>query len=95
MSIHIKPILTEKALGMASSGKYSFWVPTGFTKDQIKLEISRIYGVEVLDINTNKYKVTTKTNMRRQKITSPARKRAIVALKAGQKIDVFAEVEEK
>lgn len=95
MSIHIKPVLTEKALGMASSGKYSFWVPTEFSKDQIKQEISRIYGVEVVDINTNKYKEITRRNMRRQKVTSPARKRAIVALKQGQKIDVFAEVEEK
>ena len=95
MSIHVTPILTEKALGMASSGKYSFWVPTGFSKDLIKKEIARIYGVEVVSVNTNKYKETSRRNLRRQKITSAARKRAIVALKEGQKIDVFAEVEEK
>lgn len=95
MSVHIQPVLTEKALNLASSGKYTFWVPTSFTKNQIKNEIARIYGVEVKGINTNNYKQVTKTNIRRQKITSSAKKRAIVELKAGQKIDVFSEVEEK
>lgn len=95
MSVHISPILTEKALTMANSGKYSFWVPVGLSKDQIKHEIARIYGVEVAGVNTNKYKQSTRLTMRRQKVTSSAKKRAIVALKKGQTIDVFAEVKEK
>lgn len=95
MSIHIKPILTEKALNSASTGKYSFWVPVSFSKYQIKEMIEKIYGVKVVGVNTNKYKTTTRRTLRRQKATTPSRKKAIVVLKDGQKIDVFSESEQK
>jgi len=96
MSVNIKPVLTEKALGLASSGKYTFLVPVAFSKDQIKENVNRIYGVDVVGVNTSKSKAVERRNMRRQKVTESESKKAIVVLKKGQNIDVFAEsVDEK
>lgn len=91
MSVHVKPVLTEKALQLASDGKFTFLVPTTFTKFRIKHEIGRIYGVDVREVATSNSKALTSTNMRRQKVRVPATKKAVVKLKEGQKIDAFAE----
>ena len=91
MSVHVTPVLTEKALGLASNGKYTFVVPTNFTKYQIKHEIGRIYGVTVREVSTSSKKAVTKRTLRRQSITVGATKKAVVKLAEGQKIDAFAE----
>ena len=93
MSIHLKPILTEKALSLASANRYSFWVPTTMSKDQIKTHIKRIYAVDVREIKTSNHKAVSRRTLRRGTVTSRAQKKTIVTLKAGQKIDAFTEVE--
>lgn len=91
MSVHIKPVLTEKALQLASIGKFTFLVPTSFTKFQIKHEIGRIYGVNVREVATSAKKALKSTNLRRQIVKVGATKKAIVKLSDGQKIDAFIE----
>lgn len=85
----IKPILTEKSLNLAKTGRYSFWVGKELIKTQIRKMIESLFGVHVTSIKTINYKGRTKTNLKRMKIKIAARKKAMVTLKEGEKIDLF------
>ena len=85
----IKPILTEKSLSLAKDGKYSFWVDKNLIKSQIKKLMEDVFGVHVTSVKTINYKGGIKTNLRKRKIKIPERKKAIIALKEGEKIDLF------
>jgi len=93
MKIHSirKPLITEKSLQLASQANaFTFEVERGATKEQIKGMIEQLYTVNVTSVNTivghNSLKATGK---RRLKRTQPKTKKAIVTLKAGQKIELF------
>ena len=93
MKIHSirQPIITEKTLLLASqSNAYTFEVERGASKEQIKGLIEELYKVNVTSVNTivghNSLKATGK---RRLKRTQAKIKKAVVTLKAGQKIDLF------
>lgn len=92
----IKPILTEKSLADAKSGKYSFWVSPSLTKYQIKKLISEIFEVQVDSVATANYKREEKRSVwRRKKSVKPARKKAVIVLKGKDKIDLFEGGEDK
>lgn len=91
----LKPILTEKSLNLARSGKYSFWVDKNLLKSQIKKILGEVFGVHVTSVRTIKYKGGIRINLRRRKIKIPERKKAVVTLKEGEKIDLFETKEEK
>lgn len=83
-------------MSAAKLGKYSFWVPGNLTKTQIKRVIGEIFEVKVLTVKTLNYKKLVKTSsLRRSKITKSAKKKAIVTLKEGDKINLFGEEEKK
>jgi len=86
-----KPVITEKSLQLAKKeNKYVFLVERNANKDQILAAIEEIFGVEVLAVNTIKAKKgLKKTGKKRLKISQQGGKKAIVHLKAGQKIDLF------
>lgn len=90
-NINIKPIVTEKSLQEAKTGKYSFSVPFGMTKSGIKAAIGSLFGVTVREVRTINYKSTDRRNVYRKKIGSNAFKKAIVKLAKDQKIDIFTE----
>ncbi|OGM33389.1 50S ribosomal protein L23 [Candidatus Woesebacteria bacterium RIFCSPHIGHO2_01_FULL_44_21] len=85
----IKPILTEKSLAEAKAGRYSFWVPARSTKHQIKKLIGETFGVHVVRVRTQSRAGGIKTTLTRRKITVSPQKKAIVSLKAKEKIDLF------
>ncbi|MDR0752225.1 MAG: 50S ribosomal protein L23 [Christensenellaceae bacterium] len=60
--IIIKPILTEKSYKHVSSKRYVFRVIKNATKQQIKIAIETIFGVQVAKVNT--LKVTGKIKRR-------------------------------
>lgn len=85
----LKPVLTEKSLGLAKEGKYTFWVERGFTKHQIKKLVGDVFGVQVKGVRTiNVTGETKRTMVGRKKIVQP-RKKAIVTLKGKDKIELF------
>ena len=89
MEILKKPILTEK------SNRFTFKVDHKANKLQIKQVIEKMYGVNVLAINT--MVVDGKVKSRNTKgglVTgrSPKYKKAIVTLKAGETIDYYANI---
>lgn len=78
----IKPIITEKSLALAAKGWYTFAVDAKSNKPQIAKAINDQYKVSVIDARSM---VMHKNGW----------KKAIVRLKAGQKIDAFETHEQK
>ena len=89
------PVLTEKSLGEAKRGNYTFWVEPNLTKYQIKRLVANVFGVTVTKVKTlNMKKGVKKTLMGRKRVLS-ARKKAIVTLSGKDKIDLFEEKKSK
>lgn len=87
----IIPVLTEKSLSEAQSGKYSFWVDRGLSKDKIKVIIYELFGVNVVRVRTVNVSGQIKKNYRGRKRIIQPRKKAIVTLREKEKIDLFEE----
>lgn len=84
----LSPILTEKSLFIRDEqNRYSFFVSPGAGKTEIKNIIEKAFKVEVLKVRT--MIVRGKLHkMGRFEGYRPDRKKAIVTLKKGDKIDV-------
>lgn len=85
----IKPILTEKGLNEAKKGKFSFYVDPKLNKYQIKDLISKLFGVHVTNVKTVNLKGSVKRDYKGKYKKVAARKKAIVALKSKETIDLF------
>jgi len=86
--IIIKPVVTEKSMDLLADNKYTFIVDKKANKTEIKGAIEHIFKVEVDKVYTMNIKGKPK-RMGRFEGKRPDRKKAIVALKAGQKIRLF------
>jgi len=87
----IKPVLTEKSMGLAKAGKYTFWVDPGLTKGQLKAQIAKLFEVKVVEIKTITIKGGVKKNFKGHVQGKTVKKKAIVSLAKDQKIDLFEE----
>ncbi|AFV02911.1 MAG: 50S ribosomal protein L23 [Dehalobacter sp. 4CP] len=85
----IRPVISEKSVGLVEENKYSFWVSTAANKIEIKSAVEKMFKVKVDDVRTMKVKGKEKRQGRYSGMT-PTRKKAIVTLKAGDKIEGFA-----
>ncbi|NBV54114.1 MAG: 50S ribosomal protein L23 [Proteobacteria bacterium] len=87
-----RPLVTEKTTKIAEKGNWlSFEVADDATKPEIKEALQRLYGVEVLAVNT----LIQKGKMRgfKGKIGQRSNlKKAFVKLKDGQTVDLMAGV---
>ncbi len=83
-----RPVVTEKSTLMAERGKYVFEVWDSASKAQIKEAVQKAFSVGVVQVNVQNVEGKMKRFGRR-----PSRmaswKKAIVTLKAGDKIDLF------
>lgn len=96
MNIIISPIITEKSMVLASSGKYSFVVNKNANKEDIKNAVEKSFNVKVIKVATSIVKGrTARTGQRRIEKKITPFKKAIVALKTGDKIGLFELGEEK
>ncbi|MFA5932760.1 MAG: 50S ribosomal protein L23 [Microgenomates group bacterium] len=98
MNIIKSPIISEKSLGDAKDGFYTFVVEKSARKQEIAKAIEERFDVSVIDINTSNYKDEKRQQRRvRSSYTVTGFKKAVVKLKKGQKIGLFeaetAEVE--
>lgn len=89
MKILIRPMITEKAMAMAAGSKYVFEVATSANKHQVSQSIKEIYKVDVVKVNAIRIKSEEKLIRGRYKATIKAKKKVIVTLKKGQKIEGF------
>lgn len=83
----IKPHLTEKTSLIAGQNKYVFWVKKKSNKIEIKKAVEKLYGVNVVSVNTLNPK-PKEIRIGRVSGLRPTFKKAIVTLAEGQKIEV-------
>ena len=81
----LRPVLSEKAVGTIADGKYVFFVHPSANRSQVKDAVERVFNVEVVKINVAKVRSKQK-RLGRFTGRTPARKKAIVTLAAGQRI---------
>jgi large subunit ribosomal protein L23 len=85
-----RPIITEKSGSQPGEGIYSFEVSLKADKTQVKTAIEKIFKVTVIKVRTIVVKgKTRRVPKTRKAIQQENWKKAIVQLKAGQKIDLF------
>lgn len=83
-----RPIVTEKSTAAMAQRKYGFEVLKGASKTKVKEAVQQAFGVDVTQVNM--ITVHGKTRRRGSHITiSPSWRKAIVTLKAGEKIELF------
>ena len=86
-----RPLITEKSTALQAEGKYAFEVVREASKPQIKQAVEKAFKVKVTAVNVMTVPGKTRRVGRRQVPTSPWKK-AVVTLKPGDKIELFAGV---
>jgi large subunit ribosomal protein L23 len=85
----LKPVISEKSYGLLEQHKYTFVVAPDANKTQIKIAVEKVFGVQVVSVNTlnrTGKRKRTKFGYGKRKDT----KRAIVTLSAQSKpIEIF------
>ncbi len=84
----VRPMITEKSTILNEQGKYVFEIAAGATKADVALAVSKAFNVTVIAVNT----MNVRGKMKRfgRKVTKrPDTRKAIVALKSGDKIQLF------
>ncbi|GAV24647.1 50S ribosomal protein L23 [Carboxydothermus islandicus] len=86
--IIIRPLITEKSMDLAQENKYTFVVDKNANKIEIKNAIEELFKVKVEKVNTIRVKGKMK-RVGRFVGRTPEYKKAIVKLRAGDKIELF------
>ena len=86
--ILISPIITEKSSMLQESNKYVFKVHKNSNKSQIKNAVEEVFDVTVESVNVIKVKGKNKT-YGRNRVLTPAWKKAMVSLKLGDSISLY------
>ncbi|BDD10947.1 50S ribosomal protein L23 [Fulvitalea axinellae] len=93
MSILKKPLVTEKASALNESGKYGFIVANDANKIEIQKAVEKMYGVNVVSVNTMRYLGKKKTRYTKSHVVSgrtASFKKAIVQVAEGEVIDFYS-----
>ena len=92
----VKPILTEKANAQQDKlRRYAFRVDRKANKLEIKKAVEDFYGVTVVDVNTAVVPGKNKTRFTKAGYVSgrkPSYKKAMVTVKEGDTIDLYASI---
>ncbi|WP_456476151.1 50S ribosomal protein L23 [Oceanithermus sp.] len=84
----LEPVLSEKAYGGYAEGKYTFWVHPDATKTEIKNAVEAAFKVNVVQVNVMNVR-GKKKRLGRFEGKRPDRKKAIVKVAPGQKIEAL------
>jgi len=84
-----RPVISEKSVGLVEENKYSFWVDTAANKIEIKAAVEKMFKVKVVEVRTMNVDGKMKRVGKYSGKTAD-RKKAIVTLKAGERIEGFA-----
>jgi large subunit ribosomal protein L23 len=93
MSLHpaeilIKPVVSEKSYHQITENRYTFRVHPDAHKTQVRQAVEELFDVKVVGVNI--VKMPPKPKRRGMiKGSKPGWKKAIVELKAGDKIEIF------
>ena len=83
----ISPLVTEKSTNLSEQNKIIFKVNSKANKKNLKLNIEKIFKVNVMKVNIINKKTRMKTT-RGKKVRVKGYKKAIITLKKGQNIDL-------
>ena len=86
--IIIRPVVTEKSIGLMENNKYVFKVALSANKIEIKKAVEEIFKVKVVNVNTVRINGKVKRMGRYEGKTSDYKK-AIVQLAEGDSIEIF------
>lgn len=90
MSILIRPVVSEKTYALMDEGTYVFIVDPRATKIDVRHAVEQAFNVKVTNVNTlNRKGKATRNRRTGVRGAKPDTKRAIVTLKAGDKINLF------
>ncbi|MBR0123153.1 MAG: 50S ribosomal protein L23 [Bacteroidales bacterium] len=96
MGIIIKPLVTEKMTAMSEKfNRYAFIVDPKANKIEIKDAVKKLYGVDVVSVNTMYYSGKYKSRFTKRGYIqgrTNAFKKAIVTLASGQVIDFYSNI---
>ncbi|MGI5891189.1 MAG: 50S ribosomal protein L23 [Bacillota bacterium] len=84
----IKPMVSEKSMMLMEDNKYSFIVARDANKIEIKHAVEKLFNVDVTEVTTRNQRGKLK-RMGRFQGRRPNTKKAVVTLKAGDKIEIF------
>jgi large subunit ribosomal protein L23 len=84
----LRPIVTEKSMTQTNAGRYTFEVRKDATKQEIAEAVATAFKVDVVDVNVIRLKGKERRLGRRVGRT-PDRKKAIVTVAAGQRIERY------
>lgn len=80
------PVHTEKSMREAARGRFTFTIPIDLTKTEIKKWIEKAWPVQVVKVQTLITPGKSYRTGRNGRAYKPNIKKALVTLKAGQKI---------
>jgi large subunit ribosomal protein L23 len=90
MKVLISPVVSEKSYSLMDQGVYTFIVDPQATKIDVRHAVEQAFNVTVRSVNTLNRSGKATRNRRTNTVGRRAStKRAIVTLKAGDKIDLF------
>jgi large subunit ribosomal protein L23 len=93
MTVILRPLISEKSMGLTKTGFYTFEVARSSTKEQIAATVTEKFKVKVVSVNTINIIGKTKTQRTRKGyFVQPHLKKAIVRVGKGDKIALFEQV---
>ena len=84
----LAPVISEKSYGLVDEGTYTFVVAPDANKTQIRIAVEQVFNVRVASVNTLN-RPGKRKRIRTGFATRNSTKRAVVALKPGDRIDLF------
>ena len=88
LDVLLRPVVSEKSIGLMEDNKYTFLVHPRANKLEIKHAVESLFKVKVLKVYTLKVR-GKKRRQGRFEGKTPDRKKAIVKLQPGDKIEIF------
>ena len=87
-NVLVRPLITEKNTVLQALNKYAFEIAKEANKPQVKQAVEKTFKVKVTTVNVSTVPGKTK-RVGRRLVQTRSWKKAIVTLKAGDKIEIF------
>lgn len=89
-TVLLAPIISEKSMSDAAKGRYTFRVSVQSTKKDIKKAVEEKFKVHILKVSTVTVKGrSVRSGAKRIESVKQPFKKAVVLVKAGEKITIF------
>jgi large subunit ribosomal protein L23 len=84
----LRPVVTEKSTRLQEANTYTFEVPLGADRTLVRQAVEQLFQVHVVKVNMVRLPGKSK-RFGPRRVQTPSRKKAMVTLKAGDKIALF------